>query len=277
MTRTVLVTGASTGIGRATALRLDSRGWRVLAGVRKESDGEALRAAASERLQPLTLDVTNAAHIEAARDAAGDRLDALVNNAGITVSGPVELVALDDFRRQIDVNLLAQVAVTQAMLPALRAASGRLVFISSVGGRTAVPFAVPYNCSKFAIEALGDALRVELRKFGIKVALIEPGSIDTPIWEKGLGEAEDFLASFTPEQAELYGPEIQAVKAATEKVAAAGISPDVVAKRIEHAVSARRPKTRYVVGRDARVQIALRSALPDRAWDRVLSRAMALP
>lgn len=277
MTKSVLITGASTGIGRATALRFDSLGWKVFAGVRRQADGEALASAASERLAPLILDVTNAEHVAAARAAAGDRVDALVNNAGIAVSGPVELVPLDDLRRQMEINLIGQVAVTQALLPALRAASGRVVFTSSVGGRTALPFASPYNCSKFAIEALGDALRVELASFGVKVALIEPGSVDTPIWGKGLEEAEDFLASFTEEQTALYGAQVRAVKAATEKVAASGVSPDLVARRIEHAVTARRPKTRYVVGRDARVQIKLRRWLPDRVWDAFLSRAMGLP
>jgi NAD(P)-dependent dehydrogenase (short-subunit alcohol dehydrogenase family) len=277
MSRTVLITGASTGIGRATALRLDSLGWRVLAGVRRPQDGEALRAAGSERIEALSLDVTDRDQIAAARERVGGSLDALVNNAGVAVGGAIELLDIEDLRRQLEINVTGQVAVTQAMVPALRAAKGRIVFIGSVGGRTAPPFASPYAASKFAVEAIADCLRVELRPWGIKVALLEPGSVKTPIWEKGRGQADEIEASITGEGKALYGQAISAVKATTEKVAARGVEPEVVAKKIEHAITSSRPRTRYVVGPEAKVQLALRGVLTDKAWDRVIGRVMGLP
>ena len=172
----VLITGASRGIGRACALRLDRRGFDVIAGVRSEEAGRRLVAEASDRLRVIHLDVTDAAAVRAAADAAGDRLDALVNNAGIAVGGIVEMLSLDDLRRQLEVNVVAQVAVTQAMLPAVRTARGRIVFISSVSGRVSSPVLTPYTASKFALEAIADGLRVELRPWGIDIVLVEPGS-----------------------------------------------------------------------------------------------------
>ena len=198
-----LITGASTGIGRATALHLAKAGWTVLAGVRDPAAGERLvaEAPAAGRVVPLTLDVTDAEQIaraaqtveeetaQAGRPGTG-RLDALVNNAGVGVGGPLELVALDDLRWQFEVNVFGQVAVTQAMLPALRRARGRIVFVSSIGGRVAMAFTAPYAASKHAIEAIGDALRVELRSSNVQVALVEMASVATPIWDKGQAEAD---------------------------------------------------------------------------------------
>jgi NAD(P)-dependent dehydrogenase (short-subunit alcohol dehydrogenase family) len=187
--RSVLVTGASTGIGRATALRLDRSGWQVFAGVRKEADADSLQAEASERLRPVTLDVTDAGQIAAAAEAiaaeTGGGLDGLVNNAGVAVPGPLETVPLEDLRHQLEVNLVAYVAVTQAMLGEIRRAEGRVVFLSSIGGRIAFPFGGPYHASKFATEAIGDVFRQELRPWRLEVSIVEPGSIDTPIWERG--------------------------------------------------------------------------------------------
>jgi NAD(P)-dependent dehydrogenase (short-subunit alcohol dehydrogenase family) len=208
---TFLVTGASTGIGRATALRLDRAGHRVLATVRREEDGSALAGAASERLEPLRLDVTDRESIAATAerlDGGGDsRLDGLVNNAGTAIAGPLELLPIDDFREQLEINLVGQVAVTQAMLPALRRARGRIVFVSSIGGRMAFPFNGPYHASKWAIEAVGESLRNELRPWGIEVSLVEPGSVATPIWAKGQARADEFLDSpeVGEEAARLYG------------------------------------------------------------------------
>ena len=196
--RSVLITGASTGIGRATALRLDAAGWRVFAGVRKQEDADALGEAGSERLVPLILDVTDAEQIAAAaariETEARDGLDGLVNNAGVAIPGPLETLAIDDFRRQVEVNLTAHVAVTQAMLPAIRAARGRIVFISSIGGRVALPLTGAYHAAKFGIEAVGDVFRQELRPWGISVSIVEPGSIDTPIWERGERTADEIGA-----------------------------------------------------------------------------------
>jgi len=191
---TALITGASTGIGRATALRLAAAGWTVLAGVRDPQAGEQLvDAAAGGRVLALTLDVTDPEQIAQAAERIakeGGRLDALVNNAGIAIGGPLELIAEEDLRRQFDVNLFGQVAVTRALLGALRQARGRIVFISSIGGRVAMAYTAPYAASKHAIEAIGDALRVELRSSGVQVALVEPGSVATPIWDKGRADAE---------------------------------------------------------------------------------------
>jgi len=180
--KSALITGASTGIGRATALHLDRAGWRVFAGVRKEDDAASLREAGSERLAPLMLDVTDAGQIAVAAVRIGDSvgeagLDGLVNNAGIAVPGPLETLPIEDFKRQIGVNMAAHVAVTQAMLPAIRTARGRIVFITSIGGLMAFPFFGAYHAAKFGLEAVGDVFRQELRPWGIKVAIVEPGSI----------------------------------------------------------------------------------------------------
>jgi NAD(P)-dependent dehydrogenase (short-subunit alcohol dehydrogenase family) len=274
--RSALVTGASTGIGRATALRLDGAGWRVFAGVRREADAESLREAGSERLTPLILDVTDAVQIAAAAERidaeVGEAgLDGVVNNAGIGTMGPLETIPIDDFRRQVEVNLTGQVAVTQAVLPEIRRARGRVVFVSSAGGRMALPFGGPYHAAKFGLEAVADSLRQELRPWGIEVAVIEPGSIDTPIWERAVRGYEEMAARAPARQQELYGKRLGGLQEGARKTAARGIPPDKVAARIESALTARRPRTRYRVGLDAQGQILLRRLLPDRALDRLLA------
>jgi NAD(P)-dependent dehydrogenase (short-subunit alcohol dehydrogenase family) len=279
--RSALITGASTGIGRASALRLDREGWRVFTGVRREEDAAALRETASERLVPLMLDVTDADEVAAAAErveaeVGEDGLDGLVNNAGIGVFGPLETVPIDDFRRQLEVNTIAQVAVTQAMLPPIRRARGRVVFVSSIGGRMALPFGGPYHASKFGLEAVTDCLRQELRPWGIEVAAIEPGSIDTPIWERGARIADEIATRSPAAQEELYGETIERFRAAVLRAAERGIDPDRVAKAISHALSARRPRTRYLVGLDARGQAFGRRFLPDRVVDRLIARAMGI-
>jgi NAD(P)-dependent dehydrogenase (short-subunit alcohol dehydrogenase family) len=275
--RSVLITGASTGIGRATAVWLDSRGWRVFAGVRKEADAESLQGESSERLLPLALDVTDAAQIEAAaeRIEAETReagLGGLVNNAGIAVPGPLEALPIDDFRRQVEVNLTAQVAVTQAMLPAIRAARGRIVFITSIGGRMAFPMFGAYHAAKFGLEAVGDVFRQELRPWGIEVAIVEPGSIATPIWERGQQEADAALAAVSAAQERLYGKSMAAYREVARRTGERGIPPQRVAKAIEHALGARSPRSRYLVGLDAKAQARLKSLLPTRLVDRLVAR-----
>lgn len=278
--KSALVTGASTGIGRATALHLDARGWRVYAGVRREQDAEALRAAGSDRLAPLMLDVTDAGQVAAAveRVAAdgGAGLSGLVNNAGVAVPGPLEALPIDDFRRQIEVNMTAQVAVTQALLPQLRIARGRIAFVTSIGGLMAFPMFGAYHAAKFGLEAVGDVFRRELRPWGIKVAIIEPGSIATDIWERGQAEADAFLARADEEQKALYGESMAAYREVVPKVAARGIPPEKVAESIEHALSARRPRTRYLVGRDAKVQARINRVLPTRLVDWAIARATGM-
>ncbi len=278
----VVVTGASTGIGRACALRLDRMGWRVFAGVRRPADGEALRAKASARLLPVELDVTDEASIaRAAGRVAADTGDAglggLVNNAGISVAGPLEFLPLEELRRQLEVNVTGQVAVTQAFLPLIRKGNGRIVFMGSISGRLATPFLGPYAASKFALEAIADALRVELRPWGIRVSIVEPGSIATPIWEKGQDAADELEQQLSPRGHELYDPAIAAVRQAARDAAARGVPPGRVAKAVAHALTARRAKTRYLVGNDARLQLTMASLLPDRARDSLVSRVMKLP
>jgi len=277
--RTVLVTGASTGIGRATALRLDGDGWRVLAGVRDPSAGESLRAEASERLLPVTLDVTEPDQIAAAAELvereAPNGLDGLVNNAGVAVPGPLETIPLEDLRHQLEVNLVAYVAVSQAMLPSIRKAEGRLVFLSSIGGRVAFPFGGPYHASKFATEAIGDVFRQELRPWGIKVALIEPGSIDTPIWDRGQRKSEEIEAK-SPRTNVLYGAAIEKFRKVIEDTAERGIPPEKVADAIAHALESNRPKSRYLVGLDAKVQARIKPFIPTALFDRIVARQLNL-
>jgi NAD(P)-dependent dehydrogenase (short-subunit alcohol dehydrogenase family) len=283
---TALITGASTGIGQATALRLARAGWTVLAGVRSPEDGQRLAAEApGGRLQALTLDVTDFQQIKEAAgrvselsggggESSPGRLDALINNAGIGFGGPLELIHPDDLRTQFDVNVLGQIAVTQALLPALRAAHGRIVFVSSVGGRVAMAFTAPYAASKYAIEAIGDALRVELATSNVQVALVEPGSVATPIWEK-TRELEEKLTIPASLQAE-YGHVPAAMKKTIESTASRGVPAEQVAETIEGALTAKRMKARYVIGRDARAMIAARRLLPDHVFDRLAKRALGV-
>jgi NAD(P)-dependent dehydrogenase (short-subunit alcohol dehydrogenase family) len=280
-----LITGASTGIGRASALRLAAKGWTVLAGVRDPAAGEQLLSAAGApgRVIPLQLEVTDSVQIaqavarvqeESAQGGASvsGGLDALINNAGIGVGGPLELISPEDLRRQFDINVLAQVAVTQAMLPALRRAHGRIVFVSSIGGRVATPFLAPYAASKHAVEAIGDALRVELRSSNIQVALLEPGSVATPIWDKARADAD--AVSIPPELQAEYGNVPAAMSKALADTERRGVSPEVVAKTIEQALTARRMKARYLVGTDAKAMLVVRRLLSDRLFDRFIRRAL---
>src|SRR5687768_2262952 len=218
----VVVTGASTGIGHATAIELDRIGFRVFAGVRKDSDAESIRGEGSERLEPLTLDVADEASVASAAGSVAEKigdagLAGLVNNAGIVVAGPLEALPLDDLRRQLEVNVVAQVAVTQAFIPALRRARGRIVLMSSVGGRISIPFMSPYHVSKWGLEAIGDALRLELKPWGMDVVIVEPGAIATPFWQKGQDTADEVEGNMDPEVRRLYGEQLEAVRGAARK------------------------------------------------------------
>jgi len=276
----VLISGASTGIGRACAEHLDNLGFTVFAGVRKQSDGDSLRESGSGRTQPVMLDVTDGESIVSALQAVGEAspagLAGLVNNAGVSAGGPLEFVALDDWRHALEVNFIGQVAVTQAALPALRKARGRIVNMTSIGGRLASPFLGPYNASKYALEAVTDALRVELRQFGIEVAAVEPGAVATPIWEKGRASAEQATASMPEEALKLYSAGMAAISKFISQGERSGVPPLEVAQAVAHALTARRPKTRYVVGRDAKMRLGLTRLLPTRVMDRLVVRAMEL-
>jgi NAD(P)-dependent dehydrogenase (short-subunit alcohol dehydrogenase family) len=272
--RSVLITGASTGIGRACALHMDRLGWQVFAGVRKKADAESLRGAASSRLTPVLLDVSKpqdirrAVHlIEKASRSTG--LAGLINNAGIPYGGPVEFLDLDEVRRTFEVNFFGVIAVTQAFIPLLRRAPGRIVNISSISGLIVSPFLSPYTTSKFALEALSDALRMELSPWKVEVALIEPGAIDTPIWRKARNVAQGVLKKAPPAGLQLYGT---AVNALMDGLGQHGISPDRVAQAASHALTSPHPRTRYRLGAEAPIISVLR-LLPDRLRDRIfLSR-----
>jgi len=273
---TVLITGTSSGIGRACAEDLARRGFRVLAGVRRESDGEEVRALSPERIEPILLDVTDLDAIAAVPDRVGGELAGLVNNAGQAFPGPLEHTPIEDVKRQLDVMLLAPFALTKALLPALRASRGRVVMIGSIGGRTSMPFLGPYNAAKAGIDGLANALRPELAPFGVHVALVEPGSIKTRIWEKGIEEGNKLLADLPDEGRRDYGERLERMSKVAAEMDRRGVAPQKVADVVADALTAEKPKTRYVVGIDARVQAALRAALSDRALDRVLGRVTGL-
>jgi NAD(P)-dependent dehydrogenase (short-subunit alcohol dehydrogenase family) len=275
----VVVTGASTGIGAACAQHLDQRGFRVFATVRSQPDADRVAALGSSRLEPLFLDVTDPESIEAAVrsvDSAlsGAPLAGLVNNAGVSVDVPLECVEIGALRRQLEVNAIAPVAVTQGFLPLLRRAQGRVVNVSSINGRVASPFSGPYCMSKFALEAFTDCLRQELADWGMHVAAVEPGAIDTPIWEKG--RAADWSSEATARALELYGEGYRAFRRFEEQNAVGAVSCDAVSQAILHALTARRPRTRYLIGRDARLYGGLARIFPDRVVDWITRKVMGL-
>jgi NAD(P)-dependent dehydrogenase (short-subunit alcohol dehydrogenase family) len=273
--RSILITGTSTGIGHACAERFAALGWRVFAGVRKEQDARRLEEDIGTAVSPLMLDVTDADEIAGAvrliESAVGEHgLDALVNNAGIVAAGPLEYLPIPELRKQLEINVVGQLAVTQAVLPLLRRATGRIIMISSISGRVSLPMAGAYGASKFALEALSDALRLELRHWGLRVVLIEPGRIETPIWKTSLERAEKQLDSAPPGLEERYGPLIDAVRRMAKREGVASPVEDVV-DSVEHAVTSARPRVRYLVGRDAKTRRFL-NWLPDRLRDWLIAR-----
>jgi NAD(P)-dependent dehydrogenase (short-subunit alcohol dehydrogenase family) len=278
----VVITGSSTGIGMACAFHLDRLGFRVFAGIRNEQDGTSLMQRSAGRIVPLLLEVTDRASVSAAADRVARTvgnagLSGLVNNAGIVVGGPLEFLPVSEIRKQFEVNVLGQITVTQAFLPLLRQARGRIVNMSSIAGRAAFPFIGPYSASKYALEAITDALRVELLPWGISVSVIEPGDVATPIWEKSLAAAQKTAQGYSSLARDLYGPALDAVTKAAEKAAAAGFHPDLVARAVEHALIAGKPKTRYLVGRGVGFRAFLKKVLPDRLFDRLIIRHIGLP
>jgi NAD(P)-dependent dehydrogenase (short-subunit alcohol dehydrogenase family) len=262
--KTALVTGASSGIGAACASRLARSGWRVLAGVREEGQ-------APEGCEELLLDVTDEAHVEALRSV--ESLDGLVNNAGIALAAPLEFIPVDELRRQLDVNVVGQVAVTQTLLPALRRGKGRIVIVGSIAGRSALPFLGAYAASKHALEAIADSLRVELAPWGIHVSIIEPGTILTPIWTRSAARADELRGRMGPRVAQLYGERMAVFRKVAAKRGAGGAPAEAVAVVVERALTSSRPRTRYLVGRDARIRAAI-ERLPDRARDRAFERLL---
>jgi len=282
-----LVTGSSSGIGRATALRLAAAGQHVYAGVRKPADGDRLvRSAAGEggEITPLILDVTEPGHIAAAASAIDEHtasaglagLDGLVNNAGYGLACPSELVPLDAFRRQLDVNVTGQLAVTQAMLPALRRARGRIVMVSTIGVRFSPPFAGPLDAAKAALTALGEALRQELAPWGIRVVLVEPATINSGAADKVTRDAAAAMAAAEPGARALYEGAFGGMLQVMERREANGSPPDVAAVTITKALTARRPRAVYLSGKDSR-RLAILSGLPAPVLDMARRRVFRLP
>jgi NAD(P)-dependent dehydrogenase (short-subunit alcohol dehydrogenase family) len=274
--KAILVTGASTGIGEACALHLADAGHRVYAGIRRGVDGERLQQLAGGRLVPVPLDVTDQAAVDGAlatiAAAEEGRLHGVVNNAGIALGGPLEYLPTDVWREQFEVNVLGQVAVTRAALPLIRPGGGRIVFIGSISGKVATMMMGPYCASKFAIEAIGESLRMELRPWRIGVSVVEPGAIKTPIWDKGRQTADRLEREMPGEAADRYRVHIAAVRKGIEMQDRSGIAPAKVAAAVEHALFSSRPKTRYLVGNDARIQSALVRLLPDRPREAIIRR-----
>jgi NAD(P)-dependent dehydrogenase (short-subunit alcohol dehydrogenase family) len=274
----LVISGASTGIGEACALYLARQGWQVFAGVRKPEDAERLHADSSGQITPIFLDVTNPEQIAAAArqvtEAVGEAgIAGLVNNAGIAVVGPLEFLPLDDIRQQMEINFLGQVAVTQAFLPLLRKARGRIINMSSISGRVGAPFFGPYAASKFALEAFTDSLRRELMPWNMEVISIEPGSITTPMWAKSLQAAQERLAGLSEVGKKLYEEDLESTVKRAKFSEVRGLPPQVVVDAVEHALSAKRPKTRYIMGKNTRTVILLTRILPDRWVDWIVRRS----
>ena len=279
--KAVVITGSSTGIGRACALMLDRNGFRVFAGVRNEADGDALRSAASGSLTPVHIDVTDATSIEAmvaevTAQVGETGLDGLVNNAGTTLPCAIEYLPLDGFRRQLEVNLVGPLAVTQALLPLLSQAKGRVVNVSSAAGKVGVPLMAPYVAAKHGLEGLSDVMRLEFRHMGIHVSVIEPGFIGTPMGGKLQRDTEDAIYAMPDEGRRRYGPALEKVAEEISHQAATGSPPDVVAEDVLHALTAKTPRTRYPSGTGAKRMLFMRRVLPDRQIDNMILRTGGL-
>jgi len=273
----VLVTGAARGIGRAIVDHLASTGWDVIAGVRTDQDADAVTKAHPQRVSAVILDITDAGHIAKLAKSLPERLDAVINNAGIAVAGPVETVSPDSWREQLEVNVIGQFAVTQAVLPQLRKARGRVLFVSSVNGRIATPMLGPYSASKFALEAAADALRVELRAWGISVVLIEPAQTDTDMWRTAGDMVLEVEAGMSPAHRDLYAKHIVGMKKFVPRARKIASPTDKVVAVVEEALTARRPKARYVVALLPKIQIMLVTNMPAGLRDRLMGFMVGLP
>jgi len=271
---TVLITGAGRGLGRTAALTLAAHGWRVYAGVRNDADARKL--ADRPGITPITLDITDAEHLVKLPGQLPERLDALVNNAGVAVGGPIETLALDELRRQLEVNVIGSTAVTQAVLPLIRNARGRIVFISSTSGRVATPGLGAYAASKFALEAIGDSLRNELRPWGIRVSLIEPGQIDTDMSKGSHEQHEENIAKMPPEHQRLYAGHTAGMHKAIDLMDGVISSADEITVAIERALADKRPRARYLVGKGSKAHAYTR-ILPSPITDRIFAKATGIP
>jgi NAD(P)-dependent dehydrogenase (short-subunit alcohol dehydrogenase family) len=278
----IVITGASAGIGAACALALDTLGYRVFAGVRNPADGESLQRQAGPRLMPIRLDVTDPASLAAASHTVtammGDHgLAGLINNAGIGVAGPIEALPLAEWRRQFEVNVFGLIATTQTFLPLIRKGRGRIINMGSIAGRASMPFMAPYAASKHALVAVTDALRIELQPWGIRVALIEPGAIATPIWGKTRKEADRWDASWSQDLKAMYREGFTRVKEAATAAGEQAQPAKVVADAVAHALRSRWPKSRYLIGSDAAIRAYLALLLPARLNDWLITNIVKLP
>ena len=272
----VIITGASSGIGEATARELARRGFHVLAGVRRDQDADAIRGPG---IEPLIIDITNPDHVQALAhrvhgDPQGRAVRALVNNAGIGVNAPVEVFAIDEWRHLFEVNFFGHIAVTQTLLPALIRSKGRVINISSVGGKIAMATYGPYAGTKFALEAVSDSLRREIAPFGVHVVVIEPGAVRTKIADRAITTAHEVASNMTPDQSQRYGGLVQAITAQATSFTESGLSGDAAAMVIAKAVTARKPRTRYTIGRTTALMTLFARILPDRMLDRFLATAL---
>jgi NAD(P)-dependent dehydrogenase (short-subunit alcohol dehydrogenase family) len=273
----VLVTGAARGIGRGITEHLARHDWNVYAGVRSQEDGAVLAALDPRRITPVILDVTSDDDLAALDTSLPARLEAVVNNAGIVVSGPMEAVTPVEWRRQLDVNVVGQLAVTRAVLPRLRSSGGRVVFISSVNGQVSMPMLGAYSASKFALEAAADAMRMELRPWRIPVVIIEPAQTDTDMWRTADQMVTDTEAALTPELRALYARHVAGMRKFVPVSRRMALPTESVSTVVERALVARRPRARYVVGAGPRLQAALVPKLPASIRDLMLRKVSGQP
>ena len=274
---TVLVTGAARGIGRSISTHLAERGWDVVAGVRTRRDADDVVAVNPRHISSVILDVTDDAQIASLAESLGPSLDAVVNNAGIAVGGPMETVSSDEWRKQLEVNVIGQLAVTRAVLPMLRKSRGRIVFISSVNGQLAMPMLGAYCASKFALEAAAHAMRMELQPWRIPVVIVEPAQTDTDMWQTADTAINETEAALTPEYRELYARHTAGMKKLIPMSQRIAVAPEKVSAVVERALTSRRPRARYVVGVGPRVQAAVATNLPAALRDRVLRKVSGQP
>lgn len=273
----VLVTGAGRGIGKAIVEHLAATGWDVIAGVRSQSDAAALTAVNPQRISSVILDVTNADDLAALPAALPQRLDAVVNNAGIVVAGPVETLSPEDWRRQLDVNVIGQFAVTNAVLPKLRASRGRAIFISSVNGQLSSPLLGAYAASKFALEAGADALRMEVRPWGVRVAVVEPAQTDTDMWRTADDMVVELETAMSAEHRALYDKHIAGMKKFIPMSKKMAVPTSNVVAVVEKALTARRPRARYLVGLASKFQLSLMTNIPVALRDRIIAKIAGVP
>jgi NAD(P)-dependent dehydrogenase (short-subunit alcohol dehydrogenase family) len=274
---TALITGASRGIGRATAFRLAAAGWDVIGGVRHEDAGESLIQGSSGTITPVVLDITDDEQVAALDRVLPATLDAGVVDHGVVVGGPVEGIPIPEFRRQLEVNLIGQVAVTQAVLPRIRQSRGRIVFVSSLSGWISSPMVGAYSASKFGLEGMADALRLELRPWHVRVVLVEPAQTSTDMWHNAMDQVDETVAMMTPDHRRLYAKHIEGQRKGIPKSQKMATPAEGAAAVIEHALTTRRPRARYVVGRGPRIMGAVARVVPTPVMDLVLASMGGVP